>query len=105
MESILVAFRGLSAPSDRVSVLLDLLNELDSEERLHWQESANSFFHRDFGFLPPELFCQILSMLDAPTLLRCCQVPIALHLVLVLVDLERCRLSGLKAVASDDQCL
>jgi len=74
MESILVAFRGLSAPSDRVSVLLDLLNELDSEERLHWQESANSFFHRDFGFLPPELFCQILDMLDAPTLLRCCQV-------------------------------
>ena len=82
-----MAFRGLSAPSDRVSVLLDLLNELDSEERLHWQESANSFFHRDFGFLPPELFCQILDMLDAPTLLRCCQVPsIALHLVVVLGD-------------------
>ena len=51
--------------------------ELDIEERLQWQESANSFFHRDFiGFLPPELACKVLDMLDAPTLLRCCQVPI-----------------------------
>ena len=76
MESILVAFRGLSATSDRISVILDLLNELDAEERLQWQEAANSFFHRDFvGFLPPELAYKILDMLDAPTLLRCCQVP------------------------------
>ena len=77
-----MAFRGLSATSDRISVLLELLNELDTEERLQWQESANSFFHRDFiGFLPPELACKILDLLEAPTLLRCCQVQLALALL------------------------
>ena len=85
MESILVAFRGLSATSDRISVILDLLNELDIEERLQWQESANSFFHRDFiGFLPPELACKVLDMLDAPTLLRCCQVHVPIFMIRVM---------------------
>ena len=74
-ESVLVAFRGLSSTSDRLSCLIELLSELRPDERLEWQASANSFFHRDFvGLLPPELACKVLDLLDAPTLLRCCQV-------------------------------
>ena len=74
-ESVLVAFRGLSSTSDRISCLVELLSELRPDERLAWQASAHSFFHRDFvGFLPPELACKVLDLLDAPTLLRCCQV-------------------------------